>query len=143
MPDELFEEASQHRINRRRSTIASDDGTLTFDQEEKTEISPDGNIITTVTDSSVELDGEIIRDISTQIVGRCQIPECRQYLTKRTIRLCSSVKCTKTLCHHCAKYDEKENDYFCRECHKQVKIKRMLLGTLRVILSPFVERVEE
>ncbi|MEZ5357193.1 MAG: hypothetical protein R3F48_00090 [Candidatus Zixiibacteriota bacterium] len=141
MPDEIYEDQIQQRINRKRVIIESSDGALQSDQDEVIMIAPNGSVLSITNHKSFELNGEIIHNVKQQIIGRCQIADCRQYLTHRTQRICSEPNCNIILCDNCAKYDPKSNRYFCKKCLKKIKRKRIALITLRIVLSPFVERV--
>lgn len=132
----------QFRIKRKRSRIRSDFGNLIHEQEEWTEITPDGDIISTILNNSFELDGEIISDIDSEIIGKCQEPGCNQYLTDRTFRYCANPNCNLILCHKHARFNSKENSYFCEKCFRSVRWKRFWLGFSRIILWPFVKKVE-
>lgn len=140
--NEIPGDGSQLRINTERATIQSDNGDLTLEQEERTGISPDGgDVTTTTTTTSIEIDGEIIHDIRNQIIGKCQ--ECGQFLTYRTYRCCGDPSCNKILCHHHAKLHTKENNFFCLECYRSIRIKRFFLTIAWIFLAPFVERVDQ
>jgi hypothetical protein len=146
MPDNLIpinqgNGGSQRRETTNRSIIQSPYGDLVIEQTEQTEISPDGGeIATTKTTTALEIDGEIIRDIRRQIIGKCQEPGCGQFLTRRTFRSCKIPECNKILCHHHAKFHEKEDGYFCFKCCRSVRIKRFFLTFIWIILFPFIGR---
>lgn len=134
----------QHRIKRDRAVIQSGRGDISLENEEQTEISENASqVVTTTTVNSLELDGEIIQDIQSQIVGRCQEPTCSQYLTYRTFRECGNPECSKILCHRHARFHRAEGLFFCWECYKWVRIKRFFLILAWLIITPFVERVDE
>jgi hypothetical protein len=145
MPDNIIpiqnNGGSQRRTITNRTIIKSPNGDLVVEQEELTNISPDGGETTTTkTTTALEIDGEIIHDIGRQIIGKCQEPGCGQFVTQRTFRNCKNPDCNKILCCHHAKFHEKENGYFCFKCYRSVRIKRFFLTFLWIILFPFTRR---
>jgi len=142
MHDQLtMNEPEQVRSDLKTGRIQSPRGNMELTQIEETRISSDGSIITTKEDTTaLEIDGEIIHDILRQIIGKCQEPECGQFLTRRTFRTCGNPDCNKILCHHHARYHSKERAFFCHECYKLIRIKRFFLVLFRIILFPFIRR---
>jgi len=135
-----LEDIGQTRLNIQQSNICSNSGQLTFLNKQQTNVSQAGDVETIETDNSKIIDGEKISHAS-QIIGQCQESDCGQYLTNRTFRYCSNVNCGKILCHNHARFHNKEENYFCKECYKSVRRKRFWIGLIRIILTPFVERV--
>lgn len=141
MPDQdQILNGNQHRIKAEQRNIQSSLGDLYLEQNETTTISPTGDVVTTVTINSRIIDGEKIDSVS-QILGQCQEIDCAQYLTARTIRVCGS--CERILCHNHAKFNRRENLYFCKDCLRSIRIKHFFLTLAWLIIAPFVKRIDE
>ena len=133
---------NQRRQITQRSVIQSPYGDLDLEQNELTVISADGGeVVTTTTTTSLEIDGEIIHDVRSQIIGRCQVENCNRYLTTRTCRCCGNPACRMIMCLEHAKYHKAEGLWFCIPCYKEVRIKRFFLTLLWLIVRPFVRKV--
>ena len=132
---------SQHRTSAKVFTIKSDSHDFEMRIEEDVEITPNGNVKTTESHTVIEQDGEMIKSIN-QIVGSCVIENCGKFLTKFKVRICHNIECQKVLCNEHSRLDKKNNVFYCTRCMSKLRRKRFLYGCLRILLSPFVERVE-
>jgi len=130
----MSEDRPQIRRNIKRTVIRIGNETVTFDQEEMTEISPSDDITSISSTESLTVNGD--RVFANDIRGQCEI--CEKLLIDVTFVRCV---CTKVICTRCARiYDEIP---YCPNCFRSVRLRGILLSTGRVIASPFRKGVKE
>lgn len=127
---------SRNRTKQQYSEISGPNGTICLTQKHNTEITGQGNVITTINDNAMILsNGEKISNLS-KVAGQCQNDKCGHFVTEKSIRFC--FYCGDVICAKCIKWDKKELKWLCKKCNRSIKWKRFGLFMVKMIISPFL-----
>jgi hypothetical protein len=123
----------QRRLKTKRTFFAVDNDPSSVGEESMIEISPAGDVVTNDLSQVTVVNGDVISS-AQQIVGQCQMPECSQFLTQRTVRYCTV--CAMVLCPRCCNVDA-EVGMLCPECRKAAWWQRFWAGFFSLLTWPF------
>lgn len=125
---------TRRRIKITSTQIKPGDENLAFTIQSVTEMSSEGDVITTETVVPQLVEGEVVNS-SLGVVGKCQQVKCGKWLTKRTARYC--IDCGKVICVKCARWDRLDMVWLCKSCRWKLRLKRSVKVLFVLPTLPF------
>lgn len=127
----MSENNSQIRRSIKRSVIRDSKHRIILDQEEYTEISPEGDITSISTHESLIVNGD--RIVVDDIRGNCEL--CETFLIEPTYVKCP---CSRVICLRCSR--NYEEILYCPICFRSVRLRGILSSIGRFLSFPFRKR---